>query len=107
MKHWLVQPEARYWFCEAFNGHFLALHALAGQFNVADMDLGIFPSLRTIVIKVACTEPVSATVTSSCFPNIGTWGLKLVPDGYVPITTSMIVRIVGNGAEATRKTISA
>ena len=24
MKHWLVQPEARYWLCEKFNGHFLA-----------------------------------------------------------------------------------
>lgn len=46
MKHWLVQPEARYWFCEAFNGHFLAFHALGGQFNVADMDLGIFPSFK-------------------------------------------------------------
>lgn len=46
MKHWLVQPEARYWFCEAFNGHFLALHALGGQFNVANMDLGIFPSFK-------------------------------------------------------------
>ena len=22
-KHWLVQPEARYWFCERFAGHFL------------------------------------------------------------------------------------
>lgn len=37
MKHWLVQPEARYWFCEAFNGHFLALHALGGQFNVVSI----------------------------------------------------------------------
>ena len=46
MKHWLVQPEARYWFCEAFNGHFLALHALGGGFNVADMDLKIFPSFK-------------------------------------------------------------
>lgn len=46
MKHWLVQPEARYWLCEAFNGHFLALHALGGQFNVAGMDLGIFPSFK-------------------------------------------------------------
>ena len=25
-KHWLAQPEARYWFCERFNGHFLGLH---------------------------------------------------------------------------------
>ena len=24
-KHWMAQPEARYWLCEAFNGHFLGL----------------------------------------------------------------------------------
>lgn len=33
LKHWLVQPEFRYWFCESFNGHFLGIHALGGQFN--------------------------------------------------------------------------
>lgn len=33
-KHWLVQPEARYWFCQALDGHFLAVHALGGQYNV-------------------------------------------------------------------------
>lgn len=22
MKHWLIQPEARYWLCESFAGHF-------------------------------------------------------------------------------------
>ena len=22
LKHWLVQPELHYWFCETFNGHF-------------------------------------------------------------------------------------
>lgn len=32
-KHWLVQPEARYWFCDRFSGHFLGIHAHAGQFN--------------------------------------------------------------------------
>lgn len=32
-KHWLVQPEARYWFCERFAGHFLGFHALGGQYN--------------------------------------------------------------------------
>lgn len=35
-KHWLVQPEARFWFCETFNGHFLAAHVLGGEFNMAD-----------------------------------------------------------------------
>ncbi len=32
-KHVLVQPEARYWFCEATGGHFLAAHLLGGVFN--------------------------------------------------------------------------
>ena len=33
-KHWLIQPEARYWLCEATTGHFFALNALGGKFNV-------------------------------------------------------------------------
>lgn len=33
-KHWLAQPEARYWFCDRFSRHFLGFHALGGQFNV-------------------------------------------------------------------------
>ncbi len=32
-KHWLAQPEARYWFCDRFSGHFVAVHALGGQYN--------------------------------------------------------------------------
>lgn len=33
-KHWLVQPEARYWFCDRFSGHFLGAHLLGGEYNV-------------------------------------------------------------------------
>ena len=40
-KHWLVQPEARYWFCDRFAGHFLGFHALGGQYNVGNLDNGI------------------------------------------------------------------
>ena len=40
-RHWLVQPEARYWFCERFQGHFLALHGLAGQYNIGGMSDGL------------------------------------------------------------------
>lgn len=36
-KHWLVQPEARYWFCDRFAGHFLGAHLLAGQFNFGNL----------------------------------------------------------------------
>ncbi len=40
-KHWLVQPEARYWFCDRFAGHFLGFHALGGQYNVGNLNNGI------------------------------------------------------------------
>lgn len=34
-KHWLAQPEFRYWFCERFNGTFIGVHAHVGEFSVA------------------------------------------------------------------------
>lgn len=40
-KHLLVQPEYRYWFCEAFNGHFLGVHAHGAQFNVGNWDIPV------------------------------------------------------------------
>lgn len=40
-KHWLAQPEARYWFCDRFAGHFLGIHALGGQYNVGGVKNGI------------------------------------------------------------------
>ena len=40
-KHWLVQPEYRWWFCEAFNGHFLGIHAHGAQFNIGGWDIPV------------------------------------------------------------------
>lgn len=40
-KHWLVQPEARYWFCDPFAGHFLGMHLHGGQYNVGGLDNSI------------------------------------------------------------------
>lgn len=40
-KHWLLQPEARYWFCEAFNGHFVGAHLLGGEVNVGHVNFGM------------------------------------------------------------------
>lgn len=34
-----MQPEARYWFCEATSGHFLGLHALGGEYNFGHIDM--------------------------------------------------------------------
>lgn len=36
-KHWLAQPEARYWFCDRFARHFVGVHALGGQFNIGQI----------------------------------------------------------------------
>ena len=36
-KHWLVQPEVRYWFCDHFAGHFVGFHALGGQYNIGQI----------------------------------------------------------------------
>ncbi|MDR2937846.1 MAG: DUF3575 domain-containing protein [Prevotellaceae bacterium] len=33
-QHWLVQPEARYWLCDRFNGHFFGLHGMYGNYDV-------------------------------------------------------------------------
>ncbi|SHF93820.1 DUF3575 domain-containing protein [Dysgonomonas macrotermitis] len=39
IKHWLVQPEIRYWFCERFNGHFIGFHGHYSEFNVGGIKM--------------------------------------------------------------------
>jgi hypothetical protein len=48
LKHWLVQPEMRFWSCERFNGFFWGIHALGGEFNVGGVKLpfNIFPQVK-------------------------------------------------------------
>lgn len=38
-RHILVQPEARYWLCERFNGAFIGLHAHWMKFNIANVNM--------------------------------------------------------------------
>lgn len=33
-KHWGLQPEVRYWFCDRFSGHFLGAHIHGGKYNI-------------------------------------------------------------------------
>lgn len=37
MKHWLIQPEIRWWACQRFSGHFFGLHTHFSQFNIGGM----------------------------------------------------------------------
>lgn len=47
-RHLMVQPEARYWFCERFNGHFIGLHAHWMKFNIGNvkMPFGLWKNTR-------------------------------------------------------------
>lgn len=39
LRHWLLMPEYRYWFCQSFNGWFIGAHLMGGQFNMAGIHL--------------------------------------------------------------------
>lgn len=43
-KHWIVQPEFRWWFCERFNGSFIGVHLHGGEFNVGGV--GPFTTIK-------------------------------------------------------------
>lgn len=40
MKHWLVQPEFRYWLSESFKGHFFGVHLTGGTYNLGNLPFG-------------------------------------------------------------------
>ena len=37
-KHWMVQPELRYWFCDRFSRHFMGAHLITGAFNFGGLE---------------------------------------------------------------------
>lgn len=37
LKQWQLRPEARYWFCQRWSGHFLGVHLIGGQFNFGNI----------------------------------------------------------------------
>lgn len=45
-KHWFVQPEARYWLCDRWAGHFFGLHAIGGQYNVGGIKNPFYDGLE-------------------------------------------------------------
>ncbi|MCF0201829.1 MAG: DUF3575 domain-containing protein [Bacteroidaceae bacterium] len=47
VKHILVMPEARYWLCRRYSGHFFAGHILYSHYNAGGIKVpfGIFPEL--------------------------------------------------------------
>ena len=48
LKHWIINPEYRYWFCHRFNGSFVGVHAFGGEYSASNikMPLGWWKELR-------------------------------------------------------------
>ena len=40
-RHLFIQPEARYWFCDRFAGHFIGGHLIYGAFNFGNLNNNI------------------------------------------------------------------
>ena len=47
LMHWSVMPEARYWFCNVFEGTFLGVHGIYSRFNVEDIPVINKPEYRS------------------------------------------------------------
>lgn len=37
LRHWLMQPELRYWPCKSFEGHFFGVHGHYGRYNIGQV----------------------------------------------------------------------
>jgi hypothetical protein len=76
-KHFLVSPEARYWFCEAFHGHFLGLNANYTQFNVGGIPF--FKDRRQegwavgAGLTYGCSSPIARCWNIEANLGLGLW----------------------------------
>lgn len=92
-KHLLVSPEVRYWFCEAFNGHFIGINANYTLFNLSGVDVPavFFPSARSAMmledlknrrsegwaagagLTYGCVWPIARRWNLECTVGLGYW----------------------------------
>ena len=57
MKLWMLQPEARYWLCSGFSGHFFGAHQLGGEFNYGSASPLHYPDWAVSATRVGWREP--------------------------------------------------
>ena len=92
-KHFLVSPEVRYWFCEAFNGHFIGINANYTLFNLSGVDVPavFFSSARSAMVledlknrrsegwaagaglTYGCVWPIARRWNLECTVGLGFW----------------------------------
>lgn len=63
-KHWILNPEYRYWFCQRFNGSFVGIHAFGGetlndlQPGTTETSLSLNGGAYIVEIQTATTKKV-------------------------------------------------
>lgn len=88
-KHWMIQPEARYWIHERFNGHFFGVHAQYMDYDFAGLKL-LYGWRKRIVITVTLMAAVSLMVISYTCRPVGTWSSRRVSDTCISNMISML-----------------
>ena len=64
-KHWMVQPEARYWLHEKFNGHYFGLHGIYIDYESV---LFILNKINRLTLQTA-NLLISTVITTSDRPS--------------------------------------
>lgn len=80
LRHWLVQPELRYWRCQSFEGHFWGVHGIYGKFNVGE--ISFISALKDYTYK---GDMYGAGIAYGYhFPLKGRWSMEVTAGlGYV------------------------
>lgn len=111
-KHWLIQPEARYWFCDRFAGHFIVAHALGGQYNIVGVSTGfnflgkVFPDFSRRRYQGWFVGGAWLMGTHGYWGVIGIWKPSWVSAISIPGTTVILVRLVAKNSKRTSRTIT-
>lgn len=110
-KHWLLQPEARYWLCERFNGHFVGAHLLGGTYNLGNLDTDFklfgtdFGQLKDYRFEGWMVVPDLPTVIIGFFRADGALRQPSASVMSIPVLTNMSALTVATNWKKTESTI--
>ena len=74
VKHWLVSPEFRYWFCESFQGHFIGLNGNYTMFNIGGVPIPVYNLEDT---RIQGWAAGAGLTYGYAFPIARRWNLEL------------------------------
>ena len=103
-QHWLVQPEARYWFCNKMMGHFVGFHAIAGSYNIGNVNADFKLLGKIIATKDGSLEQEWHTDMPGPFPSTGTSRQNWDWATPTAVQTSLNVRNAARNWKTTRAT---